>query len=686
MGFFAGVGLASMRVKEDTTDDYLVAGRGMHPALAALSAVSTWNSGYMFIGFIGFIFIQGYSAIWIALVSTIGQLVAWIWLYKYIQKEGETRGIRSLSSLVSSTAGSPEAKVAAVLSVIFLSIYAAAQLTAGGVALKTMLGWSEIIGILIGFVLVVAYCYAGGIRASIWTDAAQSCVMIIGSTILCVVALKSTGGLSGLHDELVSIDPAMVNIFPSGLMFGATLWIAAFFLGGLGVAGQPQVVSRVMTLKDDKDRKLAMIWFFVWQTPFITLMFLIGLACRVLLPELGPGGAESGLPQLAMSELSPFLGGLILASIFAATMSTADSQVLACTAAITDDVRPQWNQDHKTTKRVTLVVAAFATLISLVGQGFPGFGDSVFALVVLAVYGLGGIFVPLILIRMTGYEPDTTHSISMMLAAMFAVVAWSILGLGDEIFPSVPGMGAAFAVHFLFCKFRGQSVSNPFGRYTLDMQKTGAIGVVVLLASFAVIEGSYQAFAPEESDSSSGNGAYQLSYTVSEWTESQTLSLSDGDTQTFSVELDDSVTAILIAELTITYSDTGEIVTSACDDVITQPDYSGLAGPFSESDDSSKTTNECDTTTIVGSIRPNSDLNQYASEGTGDYTLNGTESDLIGVLEFLAASPEMVGTVNMDVSLEANNGFPGGQDNSETITVTLRMLIFQPSGMTPVTD
>ena len=367
-------------------------------------------------------------------------------------------------------------------------------------------------------------------------------------------------------------------------------------------------------------------------------------------------------------------------------MSTADSQVLACTAAITDDVRPQWNQDHKTTKRVTLVVAAFATLISLVGQGFPGFGDSVFALVVLAVYGLGGIFVPLILIRMTGYEPDTTHSISMMLAAMFTVVAWSILGLGDEIFPSVPGMGAAFAVHFLFCKFRGQSVSNPFGRYTLDMQKTGAIGIVVLLASFAVIEGSYQAFAPEESDSSSGNGAYQLSYTVSEWTESQTLSLSDGDTQTFSVELDDSVTAILIAELTITYSDTGEIVTSACDDVITQPDYSGLAGPFSESDDSSKTTNECDTTTIVGSIRPNSDLNQYASEGTGDYTLNGTESDLIGVLEFLAASPEMVGTVNMDVSLEANNGFPGGQDNSETITVTLRMLIFQPSGMTPVTD
>ncbi len=513
MLFFAGVGLASMRVKEDTTDDYLVAGRGMHPALAALSAVSTWNSGYMFIGFIGFIFINGYSAIWIAVVSTIGQLVAWIWLYKYIQKQGEERGIRSLSSLVSNTTGSPEAKVAAILSVIFLSIYAAAQLTAGGVALEVMLDWAPTIGILIGFVLVVAYCYAGGIRASIWTDAAQSCVMIVGSTILCLVAIGESGGFSGLHNQLEGIDPAMVNLFPSGLKFGATLWIAAFFLGGLGVAGQPQVVSRVMTLKDDNDRKQAMVWFFVWQTPFIALMFLIGLACRVLLPELGVDGAETGLPKLAMEQLNPFLGGLILASIFAATMSTADSQVLACTAAITDDVRPEWSQDHKTTKRVTLAVAVFATLISLVGQQMPGFGDSVFKLVVLAVYGLGAIFVPLLLVRMMGYEPDSQHTIAMMIAAMSGVVVWTLLGFdnADGIFPTVPGMGAAFATHFGFCWLRNESPDNPFGRYAVPAPKPMGIGAVVILLLAASVETSYQVFKPEDSESlSTTPGSYEV--------------------------------------------------------------------------------------------------------------------------------------------------------------------------------
>ena len=70
MCLFAGVGMASIFVKKDTTDDYLVAGRGMHPALAALSAVSTWNSGYMFIGFIGFTYMTGYNVLWLGLIST----------------------------------------------------------------------------------------------------------------------------------------------------------------------------------------------------------------------------------------------------------------------------------------------------------------------------------------------------------------------------------------------------------------------------------------------------------------------------------------------------------------------------------------------------------------------------------------------------------------------------------------
>ena len=685
MIFFAGVGLASMRVKEDTTDDYLVAGRGMHPALAALSAVSTWNSGYMFIGFIGFIFINGYSAVWIAVVSTIGQLVAWIWLYKYIQKEGQERNLRSLSSLVSNKSGAPEAKLAAILSVFFLSIYAAAQLTAGGVALRSMLGWSEITGILIGFVLVVAYCYAGGIRASIWTDAAQSCVMIIGSTILCFVALGQVGGFSGLHDTIAGIDPDMVNIFPSGLKFGVTIWIAAFFLGGLGVAGQPQVVSRVMTLNDDKARKQAMVWFFVWQTPFIILMFLIGLACRAIFPDMLAEDAESGLPRLAQS-LNPLLGGVILASIFAATMSTADSQVLACTAAITDDIKPEWNQDHGKTKKVTLVVAVFATGISLVGQLFPGFGDSVFALVVFAVYGLGGIFVPLLLIRMSGYEPDSKHTISMMMAALIGVLFWTAAsqltedgGWPGGVFPSVPGMGAAFAVHFAFCWKRGDSPDNPFGRYSIPTRKFTAIGAVILLAFVGVMEGSYSAFAPSDEPSESGASGYQLNYTVTQNIKTETLFIGNGDSIESSFEIVDTSNAIISISLFVSYGESNEAVTNACDEVFTTPDFSDTNGPHDDVEDGPDSTTTCDETNqLMAFDATSSNLSMWAVNGSGDYSIQGTDSELSSIRETMGDSFRMQGVYSSDIAVDTNSGIPGIQDNGESVTITWVALTFTP--------
>ncbi|MFL2962601.1 MAG: sodium/proline symporter [Candidatus Poseidoniaceae archaeon] len=581
------MGIASIRVKKDTTDDYLIAGRGMHPALAALSAVSTWNSGYMFIGAIGFTYVMGYNIIWMAIASTLGQLAAWMWLYKFIQEDGHKRDVRSLSSLVAEKAGAPEAKLAAVLSVLFLSIYAAAQLTSGGKALLVMMGWSELTGILIGFVLVVAYCYAGGIRASIWTDAVQSCVMIVGSIILCWIALGEVGGFSGMDAGLESQDTALTNFMPPDLMFGFSLWVFAFLLGGLAVAGQPQVASRVMTLGSENDRKQAMIWFFVWQTPFIALMTFVGLSSRVLFPKADDFDPELGLPMLAM-ETMPAIGvGMILASIFAATMSTADSQVLACTAAITDDIKPKWREDHKTTKKVTLVVAAFATAISVGGLYIPG-GDSVFKLVVLAVYGLGSIFVPLLIIRWMGYKPDSTHSIVMMVSAFSAVILWSLLPAvmdwksvagADGVFPSVPGMGAAFAAHFIMNAMRTPDVSS-LGRYNWpDRKKIGTFAAIIIIP-LAGLEATYLATAPDSMASSEPAPDSMWNLDVEgEWIEiDETILISDGATETFYFDVPSDVISFFFM---IEYEETNEVgVSTVCDDIETNHDISELSPEF----------------------------------------------------------------------------------------------------------
>ena len=653
---FAGIGLASMWVKEDTTDDYLVAGRGMHPALAALSAVSTWNSGYMFIGFIGFTFTMGYSIIWIGFGSLIGQIVAWIWLYKFIQQSANERGIRSLSSLVSDVTGSPEAKLAAVLSVLFLSVYAAAQLTSGGKALYVMLGWSEVVGILIGFVLVVAYCYAGGIRASIWTDAAQSSVMLIGSGLLCYVAMQEVGGFSGLHDGLATQDANLTSIVPADLNFGVSLWVFAFFLGGLSVAGQPQVVTRVMTLGTDEDRKTAMIWFFAWQTPFLLLMVIIGLASRVVFSgaDFDP---ELGLPMLAMETLGPFWVGLILASIFAATMSTADSQVLACTAAFTDDIMPQISQDHKKTKIVTLIIAAFATMISIFGLYIPG-GDSVFALVVLAVYGLGSIFVPILIIRWAGYNPDTNHTMAMMTAALITVILWSISGFGDDIFPSVPGMGAAFITHFFMNQIRSPDLS-PLGRFDLPDFKTLGIGALIVLAPISIVEGTYVLKGPDSLDSSAGASG--------EWfveTSFDSEQLADGveyinDGQTFTIEMHtDSIDNadelnIVGVIVSLNYSEDETSSGLGCN-------APGASNP--------------DPDTITGTVAHN----EYNSTSSGQNSGGGTSSHQV-VVEWYNTS--MTGNVSGVSKSDINEGLDVGNSGSGIYSLDISVVVEEGGGI-----
>ena len=696
MGFFAAVGLSSIRVKENTTDDYLVAGRGMHPGLAALSAVSTWNSGYMFIGFIGFTYTIGYSVIWIGLASTIGQIVAWIWLYKFIQEQANERGVRSLSSLVSRVSGAPEAKLAAALSVLFLSVYAAAQLTSGGKALFAMMGWSELIGILIGFVLVVAYCYAGGIRASIWTDAAQSCVMIVGSVLLCWVAMGEVGGFNGLHDGLDSQNENLTDMFPPDLKLGVTLWVFAFFLGGLGVAGQPQVVSRVMTLGTDRDRKQAMIWFFVWQTPFILLMLIIGLASRVTFTS-SDFDPELGLPMMAMETLGPFWVGLILASIFAATMSTADSQVLACTAAITDDIIPKWSQNHAMTKVVTLLVALLATTISIAGQYIPG-GDSVFALVVLAVYGLGGIFIPMLTIRWMGYEPDTFHSIVMMVSALVAVIVWRLVGLNNDIFESVPGMGAAFTAHFVMTRIRTPD-SSPLGRYAMPSGRVIGISAMIILAPMSAAEVGY--FLSRSSDSGAmgdvGNYTATLQFENVVLVEDEEY-IGDGETIDFDYLLTqiDREDGFQVAEVQMvwTYDETNE----EADPNSFQEQAACAVNPGNDAMDSTIgelehngyfSSVQGDETTGIGIVSEEfwsgfSWLVTVTGVSFGDDLGNGTQAWNISGLsegeirENLSSSGEQDGDYALSLRVDANSGGNGQcphSDDGEEVSYELRVML-----------
>ena len=368
--------------------------------------------------------------------------------------------------------------------------------------------------------------------------------------------------------------------------------------------------------------------------------------------------------MLAMDTMPAIGVGMILASIFAATMSTADSQVLACTAAITDDIKPKWREDHKTTKKVTLVVAAFATAISIGGLYVPG-GDSVFKLVVLAVYGLGSIFVPLLIIRWMGYKPDSTHTIIMMVSAFTAVMLWSLLpaimdwksvASADGVFPSVPGMGAAFAAHFIMNAMRTPDVSS-LGRFNWpDRKKIGTFAAIIIIP-LAGLEATYLAKAPDSMNSSEPDLDSMWNLTVEyDWTEiDETILISDGATESFYFDVPSDVFAMMFF---LNYSESNEVgVSTVCDDIETSHDISELSPEFNTGSGISD---------LSGKFCGTEDLGTLST--ITNYTQNDTYESHIKTIERLQVEKQD-SSLAINVKIDVDRGTPLNVDSGEEVYI-----------------
>lgn len=444
---FTAIGVASSVRRTDTPRDYLVADRKVPAWLAALSSVATNNSGFMFVGLIGFTYAYGVQAVWLQLGWVVGDLLCWLRFHRRVRErsgELDANGVPTL--LATDERGRRDsviAAAAALLTFFFLAGYAAAQLKAGSTALHALFGWDARVGAILGAVVVVLYSFAGGLRASIWTDAAQSFVML-ASMIALLVAAAMTLSPSELFATLRAEDPSLVAWMPrEGLSLGFPLYLLGFVFGGLGVLGQPHILVRTMSLDDPKNVPKARAIYFAWFVPFSVAAVAVGLYARAIPLELSTAGAdvpvgELAMPALAMALLPDALVGLALAGLFAATISTADSQLLSCSAAVTQDLVPRWKDSYFAGKLATVAVGAIALVLALRAS------DGVFALVLMAWSALGASLGPLLVLRLAGRPVARATALAMMLAGVLTVFAWSALGLSGAVFELLPGMAAAF--------------------------------------------------------------------------------------------------------------------------------------------------------------------------------------------------------------------------------------------------
>jgi len=438
---FLLIGTSSHWLHNKSVSDYLIADRKIWPMASALSAVSTNNSAYMYVGMIAFTYQFGLVSIWLMFGWVIGDFIISLLCMNQIRQVTNNHKISTYQQLIATWWKNeyPFLKlISALVITFFLMIYAAAQLKAGGKTLEAIFGWHYTIGIVIGTFIIICYCFASGLRATIWTDIAQSFVMLAGIIFICFFAIKHEGGISQIKQQLSSI-PNYLNLIPrhqanlsSWLSLG--LFITGWLFAGFGVIGQPHVLIRFMASDIKYNIWRIRFYYYMWYITFFILVIFAGMCAKLILPAMNGTDAEMALPYLSHALLPGYVQGLVIAGLFAAIMSTTDSQLLSCSAAISQDIFRYKTFSYTKTKITTMVVALIALLIGIYAD------QSVFTLVVFSWATLASAFVPLIVLFCLKQKPSEKVCISIMITGIVTAISYVSLGFSQYANEAFPGI------------------------------------------------------------------------------------------------------------------------------------------------------------------------------------------------------------------------------------------------------
>ena len=447
---FFGIGLFSITKAKQTRRDYYLADSNVPPWLTGLSAVATQNSGYVFIGFIGFVHVAGLSAAWVMAGWILGDFFGSLFIHRRLR---EVSGQIDETSFIGTLARWGHSdfriwrRIAAIVTILFLGAYAAGQITAGSKALEGVLGWHPHTGAIVVATMIMAYSIAGGIRASIWTDAAQAIVMLVALVILLTTSIQFGGGAASTLDALRGI-PGYLDWYPADVLIpgipGLGLFVIGWFFAGFSVVGQPHIMVRFMAMEDASQMIRVRAWYYGYFVMLFVVALALGIVSRLYLDQLTELDPELALPVMAADLLPPYVVGLILAGMFAATMSTADSLVLSCSAAITHDLLPRRMERPWQMKLAT-------ALVTLAAMGFAMVEvRSVFHLLILAWSAIACAFGPLITLQSLGRRVGEIAAITILAVGVGVSLLWRAAGLHNAIYEGFPGIVAALVVGWLF--------------------------------------------------------------------------------------------------------------------------------------------------------------------------------------------------------------------------------------------
>ena len=454
-----GIGFYAWRKSTQNIKGFLLGGRELGPAVAALSAGAADMSGWLLMGLPGAIYATGISASWIAIGLLAGAYVNYrvvaprlriqteragdsITVPEFFEKrfDDASRSLRSISALVI---------------IVFFTLYTSSGMVAGGKLFETAFGADYSFGLWLTAGVVVVYTFFGGFLAVSLTDFVQGAIMFVAVVLVPDVALGAIGAPAQVTAEVARAGPDMLNLF-GGLGAAAILSSLAW---GLGYFGQPHIIVRFMAIRTVRDvplmRRIGMSWMLVSLIGALATG-LVGLAYA---RRNGIAIADPETIFIVLSDIlfHPIVTGFLLAALLAAIMSTVSSQLLVSSSSLTEDFYRSWFRREASQRELVTIGRGSVLAVSLIAIYLAFDPDnSILGLVANAWAGFGAAFGPIVLLSLTWKRLTRNGALAGMIVGALTVLFWiyaPVLAggatLSSLLYEIVPGFIACGAVAIL---------------------------------------------------------------------------------------------------------------------------------------------------------------------------------------------------------------------------------------------
>jgi sodium/proline symporter len=444
-----GIGFYAWRKSTEDIKGYLLGGRDLGPAVAALSAGAADMSGWLLMGLPGAMYVSGLGSSWIAIGLLAGAFANYLIvaprLRVHTEMAGDSITVPEFFEKRFDDRSRALRAISALVIIIFFTLYTSSGMVAGGKLFESAFGADYAFGLWLTTAVIIVYTVFGGFLAVSLTDFVQGAIMFVALILVPLVALTDLGGVSAVTEEVAGIGPAFLDLF-GGLTLVA---IVSSLAWGLGYFGQPHIIVRFMAVRSLRDvplmRAIGMSWMLVTLVGALATG-LVGLAYAAR------NGIEVADPETIFIILSdllfhPLVTGFLLAALLAAIMSTISSQLIVSSSSLTEDFYRSWFRRQASQRELVTVGRASVLLVALVAVALAYDPDSsILGLVANAWAGFGAAFGPIVILSLTWKRMTRNGALAGMVLGAATVLFWIYApvladgaSLSSLIYEIVPG-------------------------------------------------------------------------------------------------------------------------------------------------------------------------------------------------------------------------------------------------------